>query len=230
MRFVLIRHGQSGNNAVYDDSGSEAAGRDPDTKLTQLGHDQARRLADAVGSGVLPWRVTHLYSSLMARAIQTAAPLAEVLDLEVRSHPELFECGGPYHLDPQTGEHLAHPGSPRSELAALTPRLVLDGVAQDWGWWAGPFESDEEAFRARAARVIAHLRQTHADEDVVALVSHGWFHQYLLRELLGVPQMSGWFAIDNTAISLLFDETGQWAGKATAARINWTPHLGGSAR
>jgi 2,3-bisphosphoglycerate-dependent phosphoglycerate mutase len=225
MRFVLIRHGQSGNNALFEATGDERAGRDPDTALTELGHDQSRRLAHAVAQGVLPWRPTALYSSLMTRAIQTAAPLAEVLDLPICGHPELFECGGPHEIHPETGNRLAHPGSPRTVLAALTDRVELPDAAQEWGWWRGPHEDTDALRAARAARVIAGLRATHADDEVVALVTHGWFTQFLLREFIGGPSITAWFDIKNTGISLLSDGAGEWVGTMTAERINWLPHL-----
>lgn len=225
VRFVLIRHGQSGNNALYEATGDEVAGRDPDTALTELGHEQAQRLARAVAHGVLPWRPTALYSSLMTRAIQTAAPLAEVLDLPIYGHPELFECGGPYEIHPQTRTRLVHPGSPRAALAALTERVQLPEAAQEWGWWAGPHEDTDGLRAARAARVIAGLRATHADDEVVTLVTHGWFTQFLLRELIGGPTITAWFDIKNTGISLFNDGAGEWVGTMTAERINWLPHL-----
>ena len=57
-------------------------------------------------------------------------------------------------------------------------------------------------------------------------MTHGWFTQYLLRELLGIGEMSGWFAIPNTAVSMLA-ELGRpepWSG-TEALRIGWLPHL-----
>jgi 2,3-bisphosphoglycerate-dependent phosphoglycerate mutase len=224
MRFVLIRHGQSGNNLIHEQTGGDV-GRDPDPRLTDLGHAQARSLAAAVVAGALPWQVTDLYSSLMARAIETAAPLGEALRLPIVGHAELFECGGPHDVHPVTKERSPHPGTPRDDLASLAPGLALPDTAQDWGWWPGPVEDTPAAFAARAARVVSGLRERHDDDAVVALVTHGWFTQYLLRELLGVTSMTGWIDVDNTGVSLLYDEFGQWAGTTSAARINWLPHV-----
>lgn len=223
MRFVLIRHGQSGNNLIYAQTAGEA-GRHPDTHLTELGHTQARLLAGSVADGVLPWHITHLYCSLMRRAIQTAAPLADTLDLDLNGHPELFECGAPYDID-SDGNRVAHPGSGRSELQDLSGRLRLPEVAGHDGWWGGPYEAEEQSWADRANRVIAGMRAAHRDDDVVALVTHAYFTQFLLRSLLGIGSMGGWFNIKNTAISLIRDETGCWAGTTTADRINWLPHL-----
>ncbi|MEZ5097991.1 MAG: histidine phosphatase family protein [Nocardioides sp.] len=222
MRFVLIRHGQSVNNLIFEQTGGEL-GRHPDPLLTELGHTQAQLLAAHVSGGGLPWPVTAVYTSLMARAIQTAAPLAEGLGLPLHAHAELFECGGPYQqADDVT---VAHPGSDPTELRALSDRLVLPELAEGPGWWAGPFEDQEHAYVERARRVVDDMRTAHQDADVVALVTHGWFTQYLLRELLGIPTMRGWVEVSNTGISLLRDEEGRWAGTTTAVRLNWLPHL-----
>ena len=86
MRLVLIRHGQSGNNVIWEQTGS-SVGRHPDTPLTDRGHDQARRLAAAIADGALPWRIDAIYTSLMTRAVQTAAPIANALDLPPTPEP-----------------------------------------------------------------------------------------------------------------------------------------------
>ena len=43
----------------------------------------------------------------MARAVQTAAPLADALDLPLTLSRDLFEVGGPYDLLEGTGEQVA---------------------------------------------------------------------------------------------------------------------------
>lgn len=220
MRFVLIRHGQSANNARYASTGSRL-GRNPDATLTPLGHRQAARLAATLADASFPWRITSLHSSLMIRAIQTAAPVAEALDLPIAGDPELFEVGGPYQAGPgpDVAARVAHPGSGRQVLTGLTHRLVLPDRAGEHGWWLGPFES-EAAGVERAGRVLARLRRGRPD-DAVALVSHEWFTQLLLRELLGISSMTGWITIHNTAMCLVEDD----GITVTVHRIDWLPHL-----
>lgn len=53
MRFVVIRHGQSSNNLLYEQTGG-SDGRHHDAPLTELGHLQATRLAAAARADVLP--------------------------------------------------------------------------------------------------------------------------------------------------------------------------------
>jgi 2,3-bisphosphoglycerate-dependent phosphoglycerate mutase len=219
MRLVLIRHGESENNRLWAQTRAEA-GRSPDPRLTDVGEEQARRLAKtALG---LPWAVDAVYTSLMARAIQTAHPLADALDLPLRAHRELFEVFGPYDLD-EAGERVAHPGSSRSVLASLSDRLELPVEATESGWWTEPLEVDVPATAARAARVVESVREAHGPEETVALVTHGFFTQFLICALLGIPEITGWFRIDNTGLSVFNDH--EERDKVTAEHINWMPHL-----
>lgn len=223
MRFVLVRHGQSGNNLIFQTTG-EDRGRHPDTLLTPGGAEQAAALGSHATSPGLPWRITHVRCSLMARAIQTAAPLAEALDLPLHADTDLHECLGPYDVVKATRERVPHPGSARSTLLELSPRLRLPDSATEEGWWTGDLEETEQEYAARARRVLTVLRATLPDDATVGLVTHGWFTQYLLRELLGIPTMSGWFSIPNTSVSLLGDRPAPWGG-TEALQIGWMPHL-----
>lgn len=222
MRLVLIRHAQSGNNLLYAQTGA-TSGRSPDPGITDLGHEQTRLLAAAVADGVLPWDIDHLYCSLMTRAIQTAVPVAEALDLPVHGHAELFEVRGPYDVDPESGEDVPHPGAGRDALGAHSDRFVLPYEAGADGWWSGPVEGDPDV-PARARRVVAGLRATHGPDATVALVTHGYFTQFLLRELLGIEAMTGWFDIHNTSITLLEDDLDH-PGRVHVVRLDWQPHL-----
>jgi 2,3-bisphosphoglycerate-dependent phosphoglycerate mutase len=223
MRFVLIRHGQSTNNALWAENGDET-GRDVDARLTALGETQAVALAVYAGSPGLPWALTHLYASPMTRAVQTAAPLADVLDLPLTLSQDLFEVGGPYELD-HTGEQVPHPGSSSSAIAALSERVQLPGWLTEEGWWRGEVERERDAYVARADRLIQTLRATHRVDDVVGLVSHGWFGNVVIGRLLGIEDMSGVFELANTSISLLEDTEEGVPWDVTAIRVNWLPHL-----
>ncbi|HET7069601.1 MAG TPA: histidine phosphatase family protein [Nocardioides sp.] len=224
MRFVLIRHGQSTNNALWAETGDDI-GREVDTRLTALGEAQAAALAAYATSPGLPWALTHLYASPMARAVQTAAPLADALDLPLTLSQDLFEVGGPYDLLASTGEQVAHPGSGSSVIAALSDRVHLPDWLTEEGWWRGEVEREREVYVARADRLIGTLRDTHDPDDVVGLVSHGWFGNVLLGRLLGIEDMNGAFELANTSISLLEDTEEGVPWDVTAIRINWLPHL-----
>jgi 2,3-bisphosphoglycerate-dependent phosphoglycerate mutase len=224
MRFVLIRHGQTTNNALWAETGDDTD-REVDARLTVLGEAQAAALAAYATSPGLPWALTHLYASPMARAVQTAAPLADALDLPLALNQDLFEVGGPYDLLDGSGEQVAHPGSGSSIIAALSDRVHLPDWLTEDGWWRGEVEREREAYVARADRLIGALRDTHDPNDVVGLVSHGWFGNVLLGRLLGIEDMNGAFELANTSISLLEDTEEGVPWDVTAIRINWLPHL-----
>jgi 2,3-bisphosphoglycerate-dependent phosphoglycerate mutase len=223
MRFVLIRHGQSTNNALWAETGDDTD-REVDARLTVLGEAQAAALAAYATSPGLPWALTHLYASPMARAVQTAAPLADALDLPLALNQDLFEVGGPYDLLDGSGEQVAHPGSGSSIIAALSDRVHLPDWLTEDGWWRGEVEREREAYVARADRLIGALRDTHDPNDVVGLVSHGWFGNVLLGRLLGIEDMNGAFELANTSISLLEDTEAGVPWDVTAIRVNWLPH------
>lgn len=224
MRFVLVRHAQSENNRLWAETGRSDF-RDPDPPLSELGRRQADALAAAVGR--LPWRPTHLYASLMTRAIATAAPFAEAVDLPVLGHELLHEVGGPYVVGP-TGERIAHAGSSRVALGALTPRLVLPDLAGAHGWFPGPHEDADGAGR-RADAVVAALRARHASDDVLAVFTHGWFTQKLLRSLLGGGD-GVWFTIHNTGVSIVSDAAPGLPCPVEVWGLNDTGHLPASWR
>lgn len=227
MRFVLVRHGQSNNNKRWAETGAET-GREVDTRLTALGEQQAAALASYATEPGLPWRLTHLYASPMARAVQTAAPLADALDLPLHLHEDLFEVGGPYDLDESTRERVAHPGSGRGVLAALSDRIHLPEWVGEDGWWTGEVEQERAVVTARADRLLASLEKRHEPDDVVGLVSHGWFGNVLLARLLGVAEIDGAFELANTSITLVEDTEDVVPWGRTAVRVNWLPHLDGA--
>ena len=63
---------------------------------------------------------------------------------------------------------------------------MLPDDAQPDGWWDGPVEADTDA-PERARRVVDSVLERHGGTDeVVGLVTHGHFSQFLIRALLGL--------------------------------------------
>ncbi|UNX53451.1 histidine phosphatase family protein [Georgenia sp. TF02-10] len=82
MRLILLRHGQTTSNV-----GNHLDTAPPGADLTELGRQQAAALPAALaGTGI-----EAVYASDLARARQTAAPLAEALGLAVQVRPGLRE-------------------------------------------------------------------------------------------------------------------------------------------
>ncbi|MDQ1740744.1 MAG: 2,3-bisphosphoglycerate-dependent phosphoglycerate mutase, partial [Pseudonocardiales bacterium] len=131
VRFVIVRHGQSENNRLLQQTGS-LRGRAVDPMLTDLGHQQSRLLGDAILGWPTDWRPTHLYTSLMARAVQTAGSLAAATGLGVHGHPLLAECGGPFVENPD-GTRTTHHGASRADLLALCKDMELPAECDEAG-------------------------------------------------------------------------------------------------
>lgn len=220
MQLFFIRHGQSENNQMWSDSGSRK-GRSSDPGLTDLGYLQAEALAEYVharqtvkpassydevnGKGI---ELTHLYSSLMTRAVLTGTAVADKLDLPLYGLEDAHEGGGVYLEDEETGELVGQPGKTQAELAELTTRLVLPEI-NPAGWWNRPFEQREERV-ARAKRLLGLLLDRHGgSEDSVALFSHAAFFNYFMAAAVGLAQRPAiWFYLNNTGISR-FDFNGE---------------------
>jgi 2,3-bisphosphoglycerate-dependent phosphoglycerate mutase len=220
MQLYFIRHAQSANNRLYDETGSWN-GRDSDPELTEVGHLQAKRLAEhvACANGEVPGRdyvnrsrfgFTHVYSSLMVRALATASYLSAALKLPLLVWEDLHEIGGIFVIDPETGERSGQPGRSRSELAARFPRAQLPVTLAEDGWWNRAPET-QELQRLRVQRFVGDLRERHnGSDDRVAVVSHGGFYNLLLAELLGLQADDDfWFSLNNTGITRFnFDPEG----------------------
>jgi 2,3-bisphosphoglycerate-dependent phosphoglycerate mutase len=204
MRLYLFRHGQSQNNAAFagapDGYRFGNPGRVPDPELTPLGHRQAAALADAIRTGRLPVSLTRLYSSRTLRAVQTAAHLADALDLPVVLREDTHEVGGIHRQDPATGTRHPQTGLSIRRLQDVCPRATAPAGIDPCLPWHGGFESQDDA-PARARQLLDDLSATHGNSgDVVGLVAHQHFGQFVLAAVLGIAGPP-WprFRIDNTA-------------------------------
>jgi broad specificity phosphatase PhoE len=158
----LVRHGQT------EWIGTGIAGRLPDVHLNALGRAQASGLAERMQH--LPLRA--IYSSPLERALETAAPLAGVLGLEVRLCPEAVE------LD--FGEWVGQP---------------IAGLGADPRWRAfNSFRSLSPApggelmldVQTRIVAGLAQIRAAHPGE-AIAVFSHGDVIRSAVAYFAGVP-------------------------------------------
>ncbi len=198
MQFYFIRHGQSANNSLWDQTGSNH-GRSEDAELTPVGCRQAELLARFLRDA--DFGLTHLYSSLMVRAVATGSIIAETLDLPLVAWEDAHETGGIYLENEQTGECIGQPGKNRAYFETHYPRLILPEGLED-GWWNRPFETREQR-PIRAQRFLQELLQRHGQsENRVAVVSHGGFYNYLVAAILRLPERDHvWFVLNNAAIT-----------------------------
>ncbi len=215
MELFIIRHGQSQNNALADDSL-----RTSDPLLTDLGMQQAEKLAQFLstnrdtefnaGSGFAGgeagggFGITHLYCSAMHRALQTAAPLARALGLKPEVWIDVHEQGGIYLT--KEGVATGYPGRTRPEILGEFPDYVLPTTITDAGWYDAVRGYEEMHMSAgRAIKVAMELRRRATGDfrDArVAIVTHGTFIDLLLKAFMGqLPNRQYYFTHYNTAIT-----------------------------
>ena len=222
MQLYFIRHGQSENNATWAKHQSSAS-RVSDPVLTDIGHQQAQYVANFLAkkqttdpdlnsmdrhnrSGFF---LTHLYTSLMVRAVNTADYISRACDLPMTTWEEIHEWGGIYEKDTETNEKNGLPGPNRAFFEDNFPGLQLPDTLGEEGWWNRPYEPFE-ASPERARKVVVELLARHGKtNDRVALVSHGGFGFALLKALIDFKSphhllgdsMNVWFSMNNTSIT-----------------------------
>ena len=199
MQFYFIRHGQSTNNRLWLETGS-SNGRSEDPELTETGYKQAHALAGFLSQAtqvadkkgrntqnVDGFGFTHLYTSLMIRAVATGTAVAEALNVPLFAWEDLHERGGIFLHDELTGKPIGQSGKNRAYFKERYPDLVLPGTLGDGGWWNRPFEEPEQR-SARTHRFVRVLTERHGQtEDRVAVISHGGFFVDLIGTLLALP-------------------------------------------
>lgn len=237
MRFYILRHAESTNNArdIHDVASGErvlASVRDPDPGLSERGLKQAKNAARFFASLPVETQAVCIYTSLMTRTLQTAAPIAEVLACPLVGKPFLHEEGGVFHGERRQkpdarGHQIAH-GLSRSGMLRLTPRIELDADIGEQGWWRGGRETAEEVQeRAQAVASWMHGVSRGEEEGVgngpVLLVSHGMFLHKLLCTLFrclpnGCPAV---FLSSNCSLAIL-DVVD---GRVGVCALNFLEHL-----
>ena len=241
MELYFIRHGQSVNNANWSKPDYQ---EDPDAPLTELGFEQAQYVANFLKKAqpivdLKAWNIqnrfgfglTHIYTSLMERAVQTAAPAARALGIPFEAWEEIHEIGGIYG---RSGEQKLKglPGRSRSYFEQNFPELVLSPHLNGSGWWNNrPMETKEEC-QERTKKFLADLLVRHGDkegqpEQRILIFSHGEFFVHLMFAIFDAPYaqaahgLQAWFAMNNCAISRVDFR----AGEVSVAYLNRTDHL-----
>ncbi len=173
MQVLLIRHGQSANNAQAEHL------RVPDPALTELGIQQAA----ATAAWLAEISVDHLYCSPFLRALETARPIALTKNLAVRVRADLFEQGGCYSGH-EPGAERGEPGLGKSALRQQYPGWHIDESIPETGWWGREFETLAQA-RQRATQVANWLAgEAKTLGGMHVLVIHADFKRLLLEAML----------------------------------------------
>lgn len=227
MELYIIRHAQSSNNALQDQSL-----RVVDPALTDLGRRQAELLAAHLAAGAdhesqpceteppnggngACFGITRLVTSPMYRTLLTTRPIARSLGLRPEVWPDVYEHGGMW-LD-HSGDRgiVGYPGMSRSEICACLPGAILPQAITDAGWYdpgLGQETLERAAWRAGQVAAALHRRAAVAAPDErIALITHGGFSSLLLSALFGIAlEAPVFFHHDNTGITWIrFRERGR---------------------
>lgn len=184
-RFFLIRHG------LNDETGKILSARKPGLHLNATGREQAQRLAAHLAQE--PIRA--IYSSPMERTLETAAPLAEKLGLEVRIDEGLNE----FHFGEWTGYTF-------EDVDQIEER-------QRYNHWRGGIRppSGELALemQVRVVAAIIHLNARHAPDDTLACFTHADPIRAVIAHFAGMP-VDLYHRLEISPASLSIVEVGDW--------------------
>jgi len=161
---LLIRHGEND----YVQTG-RTAGRLPGVHLNEHGQGQARELAEALAQAP----IKAIYSSPLERAVETAAPLAEKLGLEINIRPGLTETG--------VGEWA---GLELKTLRKLPEWKTVQDAPSRFRFPGG--ESFVE-IQTRLVNEIESIAQEHKGDELVACISHADPIKLAVAYYLGMP-------------------------------------------
>lgn len=175
---LLIRHGRS----------ADVVPGTPEAEDPPL-HPDGQRQAAALAHRLRDKRIDAVYASTMARAIETAVPLARPRRLDVARVEELREV----HLgDWERGEF-------RRRAAARDAEWLRFAAAGRWDLIPG-CEGDD-AFRGRVASSIGRIAGDHVGHTV-AVVCHGGVINAFLAQLYQLHS-SFFCTIENTSVTVV---------------------------
>lgn len=215
LELYFIRHGQSTNNVIMEENEHEdyLMAREADPDLTTIGEEQARLAGKylaqpAASDGFDPqnregFGLTHLYCSLMVRAIKTGQAISKSAGLPLVAMPEVHETGGMFRVEVVDGEKqfIGTPGPGRSFFTENFPELVIPDDLSEEGWWNQDKEPRENYVK-RARLVIDHLIATHGGQGHrVGIVMHGGIFARIMTAFFDIQAEHYWFLMNNCGIS-----------------------------
>lgn len=198
-RFILVRHGQTEWNRVERFRGRA------DMPLNDTGRNQARR----AGARLAREKIAAVYASPLARAMQTAEPIAEPHRLRVVAEAGLLDI-----------DYGVWEGRTPDEVANENPKRYGQWLTQPERVKIPKGESLHDV-RARTCGAVETLAKKHKSETIV-LVSHKIVCKVLLCAILGLSDRAIWRIEQDTAAVNIFEK--RQDGFVVVA-VNDTSHL-----
>jgi probable phosphoglycerate mutase len=195
MELLLIRHA-----LPVRVEGEEGTAADPE--LAELGHAQARALAEYLAGE----HIDALYVSPMKRAVQTAEPVAQQLDLEPIYDDELAE------FDRQSHFYI-----PIEELKEEKDERWDDLIS---GRWGADGEVDPQTFKSVVVEAVERVIAANRGKTV-AVVCHGGVINAYFAHMLGL-EFPMFFEPAYTSISRVLASS---AGQRQVKSINEHAHV-----
>jgi broad specificity phosphatase PhoE len=178
MRIFLLRHGQT----VWSLSGQHTG--KTDIELTDVGREEARRVAPIFEHLLNGGDFDAIYTSPRRRALQTA-------ELALTARNAASVTGARRRVTPIVTDLLAE--FDYGDCEGLTAEQIRDRKP-GWDFWTGECPGGESMAEvaARADQFIAMLRErADSREPVVCAVSHGHMIRILAARLLGLDAREG---------------------------------------
>lgn len=198
MLIYCVRHGESSYNAEGRIQGQR------DVPLSKLGEQQAVAVADALRAA----GIEAIYSSPLARSMETARRTAEAVELEIATDRRLMEINAGILEGMLWTEILTSHRVAAEQWIAQEPDFVLPGG---------------ESRRALAARGVEVLEEiARGTFERVAVFSHGGLLTAAIKTLIGVPAERNPFTLANGSISRL-----KMGERVRLETLNVTAHVDG---
>ncbi|HUQ58726.1 histidine phosphatase family protein [Lentzea sp.] len=193
MRLLLVRHGETASNIERRLDTAM-----PGPPLTELGHKQARELADLLAGE----SVTAVYASIGLRAQQTAAPTAERFGLPV----QILE-----------GIHEIQVGALEGRNDTEAYKTYLDTVIR---WAEGAldvsFPGDGETGQQVLDRFLAAIESIRQDGTVVVVTHGGAGRMGALALASNIPVELAENLLPNTGVVVLESDGDGWVCRSWA--------------
>ena len=182
VRLLLWRHGQTAWNAEHRFQGHS------DVPLNETGHEQARRTARYIAA----LHPDAIYSSDLARAVETAEHLARLTGLPVQLEKDLRERGG-------------------GSWEGLTDAEIRTQYPAEYAAWVPPDGEPVTIVADRAAAAFQRIADSLGSGSLAVLVSHGAAISLGISRLLGLPERVRVLGpLGNCAWSVLGCRDGHW--------------------